>query len=76
VFYGQSPWWFSLWFVQDEAIDLIDREVVTWSDVISDFGGILEIVVVLTGIIVSGVTEYGYYCSLISKVFLEEVEDK
>jgi hypothetical protein len=40
-YYGQSSWYFALWFVEDEESPEQKRIVITLFDILSEIGGIL-----------------------------------
>ena len=61
-----------MWFLQDEEVQRLDRNVITLWDVISDFGGILEVVVVLTAYMSFNIQKFLYYISIVAKIYLAD----
>jgi len=43
---------------------------------VSDFGGILEIVVIVTALVVGSTQQFLFLSSILKKIFLEEVPEK
>jgi len=63
-----------IWFVQDEALDLTEREIVTLWGILSEFGGFLEFVVIITAFFVGSFQEFVFHSSIISRIFLYDKE--
>jgi hypothetical protein len=55
----------ALWFTEDEQKSSVKREVITILDILGDFGGLMEIVVVSCALLVSATQSFLFDSSVI-----------
>jgi len=66
---GQQPWWFAIWFVQDEVQDVGAREVATVSDGLANLGGFMEVISLGVLFLIGHFQEFFFFTSIFPELF-------